>query len=209
MDTAANPMTEISDAAFNLIIEFEVTSPAFYQAHYRHPEWPGLNSGVTIGVGYDLGYSSQQIFVADWGDVLPEATIKALAPACGFRGEDANQICAALQSVDVPWEAAINVFKNRDVPRWSQTVTNSLPNTETLHPDSFGALVSLTYNRGASFETGGDRYREMRAIKDHMTGQSFSLIPDDIRAMKRLWPSVRSLRNRRDREANLFQAGLQ
>ena len=74
--------------------------------------------------------------------------------------------------------------------------------------DSFGALVSLAYNRGASFSAPGDRYREMRAIHDHMASGRFDKVPDEFRSMKRLWPNMAGLRNRRDHEADLFAKGL-
>jgi hypothetical protein len=48
----------------------------------------------------------------------------------------------------------------------------------------------------------------MRAIKDDMASRTFSDIPAQIRNMKRLWPTVKGLRIRRDLEAQLFQDGL-
>jgi GH24 family phage-related lysozyme (muramidase) len=33
-------------------------------------------------------------------------------------------------------------------------------------------------------------------------------VPDQLRAMKRLWPDTKGLRRRRDEEAELFEAGL-
>lgn len=104
--------------------------------------------------------------------------------------------------------AAISVHANRVIPRWVALVEKSLPNIGDIGPDCLGALVSLTYNRGASFSKPGDRYREMRDIKDHMTAREFAQIPDDIRSMKRLWPDVPGLQNRREREAQLFENGL-
>jgi hypothetical protein len=53
-------MHQISQAAINHIIAEEVSSPAYYERHYRKPEWPGGASGVTVGNGYDLGYASPQ-----------------------------------------------------------------------------------------------------------------------------------------------------
>jgi GH24 family phage-related lysozyme (muramidase) len=100
------------------------------------------------------------------------------------------------------------VFLGRDMPKWEAIVIKALPNATQLAPDSFGALVSLAYNRGPSFSTVGDRYREMRAIRDHLANQQFDEIPDDFRSMRRLWPNVVGLRNRRDHEAALFEKGL-
>lgn len=208
-------MPEISKEAFDLIVQEEVSSQQAYEAKYRHPEWPGGNSGVTIGIGYDLRFSTVEQMRADWGPHLPPAMIAALEPACaangnsGQQGEDARALAHRLKaSVDVPWDAAMRVFAERDMPKWSNIVANALPNADKLSPDSFGALVSLTYNRGASFNRSESRYAEMRNIKVHMTESDFGKIPAELRSMKRLWPDLRGLRDRRDHEAQLFERGL-
>jgi GH24 family phage-related lysozyme (muramidase) len=108
----------------------------------------------------------------------------------------------------VPFDAAMAVFIERDMPKWEAIVTKALPNTDLLSGDSFGALVSLAYNRGASFSLNGDRYREMRSIHDHMASKNFAAIPADLRSMVRLWPTMLGLRLRRQQEANLFEKGL-
>jgi hypothetical protein len=41
-----------------------------------------------------------------------------------------------------------------------------------------------------------------------MAARAFTQIPGEIRSMKRLWPDLRGLQVRRDREAALFQKGL-
>ena len=108
---------------------------------------------------------------------------------------------------DVPWPAAIGVHRDKVIPRWTGLVERSLPNTADLSDDQMGALVSLTYNRGASFGNAGDRFAEMRAIKQHMASRDFGAIPEDLRAMRHLWPTVPGLQKRREREALLFEGG--
>ena len=49
---------------------------------------------------------------------------------------------------------------------------------------------SLACHRGASSGKAGDRCREMRELWDHMQGADVAAIPQDIRAMKRFWPTV-------------------
>jgi len=202
-------MLRSSQAAIDLIVAEEVSSKAYYQAKYQHPDWPGGASGVTIGIGYDCGYSTPTVIQADWGDKLPMAMVAALESVAGINGSAAHSHANELHStVTVPWDAAMAVFMQRDMPKWEAIIEKALPNTDLLTPDSFGALVSLAYNRGASFSNVGDRYREMRDIRDHMARHEFAEIPDDFRAMKRLWPNVRGLRDRRDHEAALFQKGM-
>jgi hypothetical protein len=198
----------ISRRAYNLIVAFEVSGEAVYNKRYRHPEWPGGNSGVTIGIGYDVGYCSAAQLSNDWKNEIPDPMIGLLQTVRGLTGQAAANALASVTAVDVPWEAAINVHRKTVIPRWVDIVTKALPHAGQLSPDSLGALVSLAYNRGPSFSASGGRYLEMREIKEVMTAGSFSTIPGLIRDMKRLWPDVSGLLTRRDREAQLFQDGL-
>lgn len=201
--------TPISGEAFDLIVEFEVTGEQTYTKKYRKPVWPKGQSGVTIGIGYDVGYASKPQLRADWGGALPDPMITALETALGVTGAAANAVANRLQAkVDVPWQAAIEVHRNKVLPRWVGLVERNLSNTGMIGPGCVGALVSLTYNRGASFGKDGARYREMRNIKAHMAAKAFGDIPDEFRSMKRLWPDMKGLQKRREREALLFERGL-
>jgi GH24 family phage-related lysozyme (muramidase) len=72
-------------------------------------------------------------------------------------------------------------------------------------------LVSLVYNRGTAMADSprkpGDR-KEMREIRDAVAAGRLASIPAALRAMKRLWPEGSGLRDRREREAKLFEEGL-
>ena len=199
----------ISRRAFDLIVAEEVSSKATYEKKYTRPEWPGVQSGVTIGIGYDVGYATKAQLHADWDGVIPAAMVIALERACGVRGSSAKGLTRELRSsVDVPWDSAITVFERVLVPRWEAKLRGALPKTGKLSADCFGALVSLAYNRGPSFGNSGDRYREMRAIKEHMAAENFGKIPGELIAMRRLWPGVKGLLLRREREAAMFRDGL-
>jgi uncharacterized protein (TIGR02594 family) len=204
----ASSNTAISPASINLIVGFEVTDQATYNRSYQKPTWPQGASGVTVGIGYDLGYTSQATLQADWGGKLSQAMIGSLQTAIGVTGSAAGALAKQLANVVVPWTTAMEVFASRDVPKWVGIVERALPNTDRLSPDCLGALVSLAFNRGASFGKQGDRYSEMQAIKDCMTTKNFSGIPPQVRNMKRLWPSMRGLQDRREQEARLFERGL-
>lgn len=202
-------MLKISQDAIDLIVREEVSSEAVYRKKYTRPEWPGVASGVTIGIGYDVGYATPSRLRADWQGRIPNSMIAALTRACGVTGGSAASLARELRSsVNVPWEAAMSNFEDVVLPRWIATVTGKLENCEHLHPDCLGALVSLAYNRGPSFGNTGDRYREMRAIRALMAAGKFAAIPAQFRAMKRLWPNVPGLQGRREREAKLFERGL-
>jgi uncharacterized protein (TIGR02594 family) len=200
---------EISQAAFDLIVAFEVTGQAAYERKYRGPIWPGVKSGITIGIGYDVGHQKEAQVRQDCAGILAPGMINALVTACGTRGPAAKALLPGLRgTVDVPWKEALQLFKVQSIPRWTAVVRKHLPNTDKLKPDSLGALVSLTYNRGPSFSKAGDRYAEMRAIRQHMASGNFAEIPGELRSMKRIWPTVAGLQRRREAEARLFEAGL-
>lgn len=202
---------EISEAARDLIVAEEVSSQSAYEHLYRHTEWPGASSGVTIGIGCDIGagYHSTSELWAAWKGRIPDDMIRALEPAVGVTGQAAQHLAAQLKSkVDVPWAAAIALFDDVEVPKWVAIVKRFLPNCDQLSPDCLGAIVSLAYNRGPSFDNAGNRYSEMRAIKASMRAQRFDQIPDEFRSMKRLWPALEGLRLRREHEARLFERGL-
>jgi uncharacterized protein (TIGR02594 family) len=196
----------ISQKAIDLIVEAEVTSKAVYEKRYRHPIWPKGQSGVTVGIGYDVGHQSKDQVAQDWTGVIDDNMVKLLQKACGIKGPAAGPLAKELAAVDVPFDKAMQVFLKRDVPRWVGIVAKALSNIKDPHitPDRLGALVSLAYNRGPSFAKAGDRYREMNNIRRHMTGRQFALIPDEFRSMKRLWPDMAGLRRRRDAEAAMF-----
>jgi hypothetical protein len=200
---------DISKEAFDLIVTEEDGSPAYYMKHYRHPEWPGGASGVTIGVGYDCGYATHQELISDWAGHIPSSMIGALTHVIGIHGAAAHALAIELRdSVDIPWDAALAVFSERDVPKWVDKCRKALPNFDKLHPHSRGAIASLAFNRGASFTKEGDRYREMRAIRDHMIACEFAKIPAEYMSMRRLWPEGGDLWKRRGHEAALFEKGL-
>ncbi|MBB5190236.1 GH24 family phage-related lysozyme (muramidase) [Silvimonas terrae] len=203
--------TPVSDNAAKLIILFEVTSQAVYEKKYRHPVVPAAESGVTIGVGYDLGYVQPEWLTQDWGDYLDGATVKRLAVACGLTRTKAKAVLPKVKDIDVPWATAEKQFKEILLPRYVAETENALLNTKELSPDSLGALVSLVYNRGPSFKKTGDRYTEMHQIGAHMENEAFTGIPQELLDMRRLWqnnPDTKGLVTRRELEAALFKQGL-
>jgi hypothetical protein len=198
-----------SKAAFDLIVEEEVSSRATYEKKYRKPEWPGASSGATVGIGYDLGQTGKDTIRADWLGRVSQSMLNAMLSASGATGAAGKTMTAKVRNqIDIPWDVALAVHEECVIPRWEARVAKALPNTDRLSADCFGALLSLTFNRGPSFSNSGERYREMRNIKAHMASGNFVAIPNEFRAMKRLWPNLKGLLRRRDREAALFQRGL-
>ncbi len=197
----------------DFIAGFEISSPAYYKKKLESPIWPGGESGLTIGVGYDLRHASDAEFRADWGAHLSPEMIDALAPYCNKAESDLaerKKVVAALKPFKVSIEAAMTVFSDTMMPVHTHRTEAALDNTGELHDISMGALVSLVFNRGPSMADKDSR-KEMRAIRDHMKAKTFDKIPAEIRAMKRLWegkPDVAGLLTRREDEAAAFERGL-
>jgi GH24 family phage-related lysozyme (muramidase) len=209
--TLLGPVQPISDRAIQLIIAFEITSEALYDRLYQRPTWPKGKSGVTIGIGYDLGYVQAAQIGRDWTASLGAPAVGTLSRVCGLTGETAHQALQQVTGVTVPFSAASSVFQQTSVPRTTTETANALPGSDALSPDCMGALVSLVYNRGPSFSADGDRYTEMRAIKADVSQKNFKDIPAQLRSMKRLWasdPNAAGLVRRRELEALLFEQGL-
>ncbi|WP_143450370.1 hypothetical protein [Janthinobacterium sp. BJB446] len=201
----------ISEAAITLITTFEVTDRARYEAKFQQPIWPAGESGVTIGIGYDLGYVTADWLNEDWEARLADGELATLRKVCGLTGGEARDALAQVRDVAVPWDIADQQFRTRLLPRYVALTLARLPNTDKLSNDSLGALVSLVYNRGASFRKDGPRYREMRMIRQHMVNEAYDAIPAELRSMARLWtdvPNMRGLVLRRELEAALFERGL-
>lgn len=190
-----------SERAIAAILAWEVGSPADYA---DRPTWPGGDSGITIGIGYDLGYETS--LRDDWQSRLPADAVARLAAVRGLIGTPAMRSVGGLRDIVVPFEAAVAVFRDRSLPRETARTLVVFPGAEKLSSDSLGALVSLIYNRGASLI--GDRRSEMRDIRDALADDRAGDVPFLLRAMKRLWPNTPGLRDRRDEEALLFESGL-
>lgn len=200
--------TTVSKKLADFIIRKEVSSEEFYRKKYERPIWPGLESGLTVAIGYDLGYKTPKELVEDWTGYVSDSTIAKMKKYLGFRGTNAAAYLRASQDIRIPWEAAYKQFEEKTLPKWTKTVIEKLPNTDDLNEDQLGVLVSLAYNRGPNgFTMNGDKFKEMRAIKEHMQKKEFTKIPAELRSMKRLW-NLNGLKIRRDEEADLFQKAL-
>ncbi|OEO33123.1 hypothetical protein VW23_008140 [Devosia insulae DS-56] len=217
----------VSAAAFKLIVDYETGGRAFYDTVIKkRPIWPKGSSGITIGFGYDLGYVTLDEYQRDWATLiagLSTSQRSALQACVGFHsGKDSEaKLKALLQTVldiTVPWEMAEVEFKAQTLPKFSLLTQSALPNTDRLSGDCFGTLVSLTFNRGASYSKAHnpatdskDRFREMRAIKAAMAAQNFADIPKQLKAMIRIWVGTsiaEGMKRRRNDEAALFLTGL-
>ena len=150
-------MSPFSEKALRLILDAEgLDQPG---------KWPGGFSGVTIGIGYHLGYLTTDRFESDWGPFLTDSAREPLAAVIGLRGIRAKNASAKLTSIRIKRSDADEVFKIRSIPFHTFRTSQAFPGVELLPLDAHGSLVSLVLNRGPSMvdKPGGDRRREMRA----------------------------------------------
>ena len=197
----------LSSASLKLILQFEVGGgKTYYDKKLKSPTWPGEASGVTIGVGYDLGYYEAATIKADWEDYLTAKQLKRLIDCAGKTGKEAEKAVAAVADIVIDWDDALAVFKNTTITTFWRKAKSAFPGVEKLHPNARGAMLSLVFNRGTSLV--GERRKEMRAIKELVTQKDYEGIADQLEAMKRIWVGTtiaEGMNRRRDAEAALVR----
>lgn len=195
--------------AIDLIISFESGGRPYYEQNARNPHWPGGESGVTIGFGFDLGYTSMHRLNQAWSGFLTPVVLSRLKRVVGVRGARAQGLLPVLADITVHWPMADRQFRERMLPEWVETTRLLFLDSDKLPPAAFGALVSLVFNRGPAM--GGERRSEMRAIQASLRAGHPEDVPGHLRAMKRLWPGPETpfnLLGRREAEAALFETAL-
>jgi len=203
-DTRPHSLT-ISKAGLDELISSEISSRAYYKRNLQHPIWPGGQSGITVGIGYDIGQQTRELFGKDWSAYLPEPELSRLSASAGIGGEPARIMLANVKDINISLDAASEVFYTSTLPRYATKTLKAYPGIELLPADAQAALLSLVYNRGAKM-SGGSR-TEMKAIKALVTSKDLQSIADQIRAMKRLWDErkLAGLHKRRNNEAKLVE----
>jgi GH24 family phage-related lysozyme (muramidase) len=195
----------ISKKSIDMIINHEIGGKAYYEKVLQKPTFPGGQSGVTIGLGYDLGYNTEKQFLEDWSDKLNLNFLTPLRKVIGLKGETAKQMLRGeILQVRVPYNAAYEVFIKKSLPRYYAMTKAIYPELDTLNEDTRGALVSMIYNRGNKIE--GDSRKEMKAIVDLVAKADYEGIADQIERSKRLWENkgLDGLVKRREEEADLI-----
>lgn len=175
-------------------------------------KFPGGDSGVTLGHGYDLGAGteSKNDLVSDWKQWLTGEELNRLEVAIGKTGEGARTLCPQFRDITISAEAADEVFFRAPVPKYYQKMVSAFPNADKLPGNAQGALLSLVFNRGTSMK--GERREEMRQIRELLACDppfDLAAIAGELRQMKRLWEGkgLGGLVTRREREARLVESG--
>lgn len=195
----------VAAPAVELIVRWEVTSPARYKKALAWPIYPGGASGITWGIGYDGGHQRESVIADDW---KAHGNVAQLVTTAGITGSRAKAIVPQYRSIYTDYDYARQIFGDKSLIEYERRTQRAFGDGYlTLRPLARGALVSLVYNRGASMT--GDSRREMKAIRDEcVPAQDYACIARQIRSMNRLWRGT-SIQNgmfaRREAEAILVE----
>ncbi len=190
----------------------------YYELVTRWPHYPGHSSGITIGVGYDLRFNTEENFKELWSDHLPASHLDELSNDIGKKGSKSRAHELKKIGVEIPFKAAWPVFINLTLPRFYRSAESIYPSINSLPDFCRSVLVSLVFNRGTSLS--GSRRKEMKEIQNILNRadnsnlnksqriEILSEVEDEILSMKRLWSPSSGLIKRRQSEANLWRTGL-
>ncbi|MEO1258996.1 MAG: peptidoglycan-binding protein [Bacteroidota bacterium] len=196
----------VSRMGINQLVKFEIVSKSYYNRFLKSPIWPGGESGVTIGIGYDVGYQPKRQIEKDWKGQIDDVDLNALLKVAGLKKGDAKKKIKKLKNISIPFDAAQEVFLTATLPNWAKITHRTYPGVEKLPADAQAMLLSLVYNRGPSLSQRSSR-REMRAIKPLVAAQDLPRIAAQVRSMKRIWEGkgLGGLLKRRDKEAQIIE----
>ncbi|KHT60906.1 hypothetical protein RJ45_22970 [Photobacterium gaetbulicola] len=191
----------------------------YYSLHTRWPHYPALASGVTIGVGYDLRFTTKSEFNRLWSPHLPPSHIRELEKDIGRKGSKTRVRELKKAGIEVPFDKAWKVFVEHTLPEYHGKTLGIYPTLNKLPDLCRSTLVSLVFNRGSSLN--GERRREMRAIRGILVEADnpsyhkkkikmlLADVEDELISMQRLWSPETGVYKRRQKEANLWRRGLQ
>ena len=198
----------ISKKSIEFIIQHEIGGREVYTRKYQKPIWAGGDSGLTIGIGYDLGYIKEKDLFSDWAG-LNLNFLNAMKRFCGVKGEVVKTMMRGeVLNVVIPYNMAYDVFVKKSLPKYYAMTKKIYPQLDSLNEDTRGALVSMVYNRGAKLD--GESRKEMKAIVELVAKQDYDGIAEQIERSKRLWENrgLDGLVIRREAEADLIRDSM-
>jgi GH24 family phage-related lysozyme (muramidase) len=185
------------------LINFESGGRLYYEKNLKKVTWPGGASGLTIGIGADLGYMSKVEFKKYFAKYFDEKSSRKLIEVLGLKGDNAKSKLYQVSNIEMSWENAITAFTEWTLPKFWNLTNKIWPGVDLLCENAQIALVSLVFNRGSSLV--GNSRKEMRNIIDLVKKKDYNGISMQIKSMKRLWANknLDGLIKRRDIESNM------
>lgn len=187
------------------VINFESGGKSYYNKYLKKISWPGGASGLTIGIGADLGYMSKDEFNKYFKIFFREGDAIKLAGVIGLKGTIAKNKLTLVSGIELSWEDSMQAFIDWTLPKFWKLTNTIWPGTNELCESAQVALVSIVFNRGVSLK--GSSRVEMRNIKNYVAKKNYMAISSEIKSMKRLWvgKNLDGLLSRRDMEAALIE----
>jgi len=219
LDQQPDPFPELDTNGVAFIAKEETGGLAYYNLITQWPHFPGHESGITIGVGYDLRFNSASDFKNTWKKHLQPSSLKHLSEDIGRRGSKKRAAQLKKLGINIPFYAAWGVLTQLTLPRYYKLTETIYPSLSSLPPQCRSALVSIVFNRGSSVHSA--KRKEMKNIQTILaSAQEIKSKPkqmklvlreveDQIVSMKRLWPAGSGLLKRRDGEAALWRQGIE
>ena len=185
------------------------------EAQPKHPYWPGGTSGITIGVGWDLGQHSEADFRKTWSS-LDADSISKLSVASGKTGESAHELLQELKTAVIPEEISSAVLQTSLREREYPQTLRLFPGTDRLPVEFQVVLISILFNRGSAlghdpdWRTADalDKRWEMRKLQGDVARSDLFAIYIRLGTMKRIWENdakQRGLPIRRRDEQHLIR----
>jgi GH24 family phage-related lysozyme (muramidase) len=198
-------MKSFLDYDWTTVINFESGGENYYNKYLKSVSWPGGASGLTIGIGADLGYMSRQEFDKYFSSFFSREDSAKLISVIGLKGDKAKAKLSFVKGIKLEWADAMDAFLNWTLPKFWNLTNNLWPGVDALCEVSQVALVSLVFNRGAS--TKGSSRVEMKNIGNLVRQKDYISIASEIRSMKRLWlnKNLDGLLKRREIEATMVE----
>ena len=179
-----------------------------------HPYWPGGICGVTLGIGWDLGYHNVSELHREWAQ-LGEADLHRLEVAAGTKGAPARALIEPLKSIDVPADVSRHVLETSLHTYYYPFAAGHFPGLQQLPAEAQVVLISLIFNRGISmghepdwrFAKEVDSRWEFRELRRDVQDSDLFAIYTHLGTMKRVWETSggRGLRIRRRDEQALIR----
>ena len=197
-----------SPKTLDLLLQYEVGGgKSYYEKYLSKFTWPGGASGPTIAIGVDCAYYSE-LELAKTFSFLSKDQLDQIKKASGQSGERGKEYAKILRAagIIVNWDKALDIFQKLTWPKFTKLAEKTFPGLEDLHPDAYGAIISLVFNRGTSLK--GDSRKEMVNIKNLIPKKDYKKIAKEFRNMKRIWvgKSLDGLLERREAEAKLIES---
>jgi hypothetical protein len=173
------------------------------------PNWPGGDSGVTWGVGWDSGQHTIAQLKSDWAD-LGDSALKRLQITIGLSGPAAEARIVDVEDIQIPTDISLNVFELKTLPSFYDLTSQTFPGLQGMPAEVQVALISLVYNRGGKLGKDTlvmDNRWEMRQIRRAVRQNDLLEIYYSLGNMVRIWKGTdieRGMKSRRHAEQTLI-----